>query len=405
MQTKITEHFLNTPYGQEADTILRACVHCGFCTATCPTYQLLGDELDSPRGRIYLIKQVLEGNGVTRKTQTHLDRCLTCRACETTCPSGVQYGRLLDIGRELVDRRVMRSPLKRLQRFALRKLLPYPNCFSILLKMGHLFKPFMPASLKRKIPNTQKIKPALKQQHKRKMLVLQGCAQSVATPNTNNASANILHKLNIELIDAADAGCCGAVSHHLSAPQEALDFMRRNIDAWWPYIEQGAEAVVITASGCGTVVKEYGHLLKHDQQYADKAEKISVLTKDISEVLSAENLPFERIKPRTKNIAFHSPCTLQHGQKLDGVVESILQRCGFELTQVNDAHLCCGSAGTYSILQADLSRQLLDNKLSALQKGLPEVIVTANVGCQLHMQSKADVAVRHWVELLDESFV
>jgi len=407
MQTHITEHFLNTLQGKEADSILRSCVHCGFCTATCPTYQLLGDELDSPRGRIYLIKQVLEGHAVTTKTQTHLDRCLTCRSCETTCPSGVQYGRLVDIGRELVDRRVMRSPLNRLKRFALRKFLPYPKRFSVLLKTGQLLKPFMPAALKQKVPGIQKIKPwpASEKTQSRKMLVLQGCAQSVATPNTNSASANILHKLDIQLIAAPDAGCCGAVSQHLSAQQEALDFMRRNIDAWWPYIEQGIEAIVVTASGCGAVIKEYGHLLKQDVDYADKADKVSTLAKDIGEILSTEDLPLDRIKPATRHIAFHSPCTLQHGQKLDGVVEAILNRCGFELAHVEDSHLCCGSAGTYSILQAELSQQLLSNKLTALQKHTPELIATANIGCQLHMQSKAKVPVKHWIELLDESFI
>jgi glycolate oxidase iron-sulfur subunit len=405
MQTQLTEYFLTTTQGQEADAILRCCVHCGFCTATCPTYQLLGDELDSPRGRIYLIKQLLEGHTVTAKTQTHLDRCLTCRACETTCPSGVQYGRLVDIGRELVDRQVRRSFISRLQRYALRKLLPYPARFSLLVKTGLLVKPFMPAALKRKIPSIQKPKPWPRQQHKRNMLVLLGCAQSVTSANTNSASANILHKLGIELIAASGAGCCGAVSHHLSAQQQALDFMRRNIDAWWPYIEQGTEAIVITASGCGALIKEYGYLLKQDAAYAHKANKVSALAKDISEILATENLPLERINPAVKNIAFHSPCTLQHGQKLDGVVESILTRCGFELGHIVDAHLCCGSAGTYSILQAELSQRLLNNKLSALQKHSPELIATANIGCQLHMQTQAEVPVRHWIELLDESFV
>jgi glycolate dehydrogenase iron-sulfur subunit len=407
MQTNITEHFLNTPQGQEANDILRSCVHCGFCTATCPTYQLLGDELDSPRGRIYLIKQLLEGQQVTRKTQTHLDRCLTCRSCETTCPSGVQYGRLVDIGRELVDEQVTRSPLSRLQRFALRKILPYPQRFSLLLKTGQLFKPFLPAAIKQKIPDSQKQKKVSQPDNKqiRKMLVLQGCAQSVATPNTNHAATSILSKLGIELLYAKEAGCCGAVSHHLSAPQEALDFMRRNIDAWWPYVEQGAEAIITTASGCGVVVKDYRHLLKQDALYADKAIKISQLVVDISEVLTKESLPLDRIKPGIKNISFHSPCTLQHGQKLDGVVESILTKCGFTLNQIEDSHLCCGSAGTYSILQKDLSQQLLNNKLIALQKHKPDLIATANVGCQLHMQTKSKLPVKHWIELLDESFV
>ena len=411
MLTHTSEDYLKLPQGKEADTILRTCVHCGFCNATCPTYQLLGDELDGPRGRIYLIKQLLEGHDVSSKTQLHLDRCLSCRSCETTCPSGVQYGRLVDIGRELVDDKVSRPLVERIKRLVLRKLIPYPKRFALLLKVSQLLKPLLPASLRQQIPEVKKTKPLPKMQPKpRLMLVLQGCVQSVVTPNTNNASTSILHKLGIDLITASEAGCCGAVSQHLSAQQEALNFMRRNVDAWWPYVEQGIEAIVITASGCGVVIKEYGYLLKHDIHYADKAKKISQLTKDISEILIDEimtkkNLTVEHFKPSTRHIAFHSPCTLQHGQKLDGVVESVLKYCGFELSHVTDAHLCCGSAGTYSILQADLSQQLLHNKLNALQKHRPELIVTANIGCQLHLQSQAAVPVRHWIELVDESFV
>jgi len=407
-----TENYLKSTQGQEADAILRSCVHCGFCNATCPTYQLLGDELDGPRGRIYLIKQVLEGHDVSSKTQTHLDRCLSCRSCETTCPSGVQYGRLVDIGRELVDDKVSRSLVEQIKRLALRKLIPYPKRFAVLLKVSQLLKPFLPVSLKQQIPGIQKTNslPQKMQAKPRQMLVLQGCVQLVATPNTNHSTTSILHKLGIHLISASEAGCCGAVSQHLSAQQEALTFMRRNIDAWWPYVEQGIEAIVITASGCGAVIKEYGHLLRHDIHYADKANRISQLTKDIGEILADEivtnkSLTDEHFKLPARNIAFHSPCTLQHGQKLVGVVESVLKHCGFELSHVTDAHLCCGSAGTYSILQADLSRQLLHNKLNALQKHQPELIVTANIGCQLHLQSQADVKVKHWIELVDESFV
>ena len=409
MQTQTTDHYLNTLEGKEADTIIRSCVHCGFCTATCPTYQLLGDELDGPRGRIYLMKQLLEGKAVSRKTQIHLDRCLSCRSCETTCPSGVQYGRLIDIGRELVDEQVSRSLLDRIKRFALRKILPFPKRFSFFLKTGQLLKPILPASIKQKIPNNQKAlswltKTELEQCHNRKMLVLEGCAQPVATPNTNRATANLLDKLSIQLIAASGAGCCGAVSQHLSAPKEALNFMCRNIDAWWPIIEEGAEAIVITASGCGVIVKEYGHLLQHDSNYAEKAKKVSELAKDISEILTEENLAKDRINILTKYIAFQSPCTLQHGQQLDGVVETLLERCGFILTSVDDAHLCCGSAGTYSILQKGLSQQLLENKLVALQKHAPQLIVTANIGCQLHLKTQAKIPVKHWIELIDESF-
>lgn len=402
MQTNINHKYLQTPQGEEANDILRSCVHCGFCTATCPTYQLLGDELDGPRGRIYLIKQVLEGAAVSTKTQTHLDRCLTCRACETTCPSGVRYGRLVDIGRELVEQQVKRGPLSRLQRFGLRKLVPYPGRFRALLSVGQVFKPLLPAALKRKMPPMPASPPWPEDSHDRCMLILEGCVQSVATPETNSATAGVLNRLGIELIRARGTGCCGAVSHHLSAQEEALDFVRRNIDAWWPHIEQGAEAIVITASGCGAMVKEYGDLLRHDEHYAEKARRVSSLCRDISEVLARETLPQPASERPPGRIAFHSPCTLQHGQQLDGVVESILERLGFELLPVKDAHLCCGSAGTYSILQAELSQQLLDNKLNSLQQHEPELIATANIGCQLHLESQANVPVKHWIELVNE---
>ncbi|TDY04210.1 glycolate oxidase subunit GlcF [Thiohalophilus thiocyanatoxydans] len=401
MQTNLSQQFLNTPEGREANDILRACVHCGFCTATCPTYQLLGDELDGPRGRIYLIKQALEGNAITGKTQQHLDRCLTCRACETTCPSGVRYGRLVEIGREVVDREVRRGNLETLQRWLLRKVVPYPRRMQPLIKAGNLFKPFMPASLANKVPTLQNKISRPEHSQPRKMLVLEGCVQSVSTPNTNAVTARVLDKLGIELISAERAGCCGAVSHHLSAAEEGLDFMRNNIAAWWPHIEAGAEAIVITASGCGAMVKEYGDLLKHDPAWAAQAARVSELSKDISEVLANEDLSQLENQSGYNKIAFHSPCTLQHGQQINGVVESILQKAGYTLTHVPDSHLCCGSAGTYSILQPTLSQQLLDNKLTALQGDEPDVIVTANIGCQMHLASKAGKPVRHWIELLD----
>lgn len=402
MQTNINQQYLETSKGKEAESILRSCVHCGFCTATCPTYQLLGDELDGPRGRIYLIKQMLEGKGVSEKTQMHLDRCLTCRSCETTCPSGVQYGRLVEIGREITEQQVSRPIHAKLMRYALRKVVPYPKRFSGLVKIGQVFKPVMSDGMKKKMPLLPEPTARPQQTHSRKMLVLEGCAQSIATPETNSATARILDKLSIELISANKAGCCGAVSHHLSAVDEGLDFMRRNIDAWWPYVEQGAEAIVITASGCGAVVKEYGHLLKSDALYAEKAEKVSALAKDVSEILKNEGLSKLNTNTVNKKVAFHSPCTLQHGQKLSGVVESILSDVGFSLTNVMDSHLCCGSAGTYSILQPKLSKQLLENKINSLQKESPDVIATANIGCQMHMATKADIPVKHWIELIDE---
>ena len=403
MQTNITKKYLDTANGQEADRILRSCVHCGFCTATCPTYQLLGDELDSPRGRIYLIKQILEGNAVTEKTQLHLDRCLTCRSCETTCPSGVQYARLLDIGRELTEQLTARPVQTRVIRYILRKIIPYPKRFGILIKTANIFNPLLPTTLRKKIPDLNTVFTWPRVKHSRRMLVLEGCAQSVVTPETNLSAARIFDRLGIELVAAEAAGCCGAVSHHLSATEEGLDFMRRNVDAWWPYMEKGVEAIIITASGCGTVVKEYGHLLSSDAAYAEKANKISAMAKDISEVLQNEDLSALNLKTSKKKVAFHSPCTLQHGQKLDGVVESILTKIGFALTDITDPHLCCGSAGTYSILQPKLSQQLLDNKLESLQQGIPEVIATANIGCQMHMATKAKVPVKHWIELIDEA--
>jgi glycolate dehydrogenase iron-sulfur subunit len=405
MQTNISERFLDNPDIKDAETILRSCVHCGFCTATCPTYQLLGDELDGPRGRIYLIKQVLEGNELSSKTQSHLDRCLTCRSCETTCPSGVRYGRLVEIGREIVDQQVPRNMVQTAARIMLRKIVPYPQRFSPIYKLGLLFRPLLPATLKRKLPVPKSSTNTESATRERKMLVLQGCVQSVVTPQTNQAASRILQKLDIELISAPGAGCCGAVSHHLSAAEEGLDFMRRNIDAWWPYIEKGAEAIIITASGCGTVVKDYAELLKHDQLYAEKAKKVSLLAKDISEILRDEDLGRVVSGRANSKVAFHSPCTLQHGQKLGGVVEKILSSAGFTLTEVQDPHLCCGSAGTYSILQAKLSQQLLDNKLSALQNDQPDLIATANIGCQMHMASKADVPVKHWLEIIEDHLV
>ena len=405
MQTNISSQFHNSLNIKDAESILRSCVHCGFCTATCPTYQLLGDELDGPRGRIYLIKQVLEGNAISNKTQTHLDRCLTCRSCETTCPSGVRYGRLVEIGREIVDQQVPRSLLQKIPRTLLRKIVPYPKRFALLYKLGLLFRPLLPAALKRKLPVPQPSRNTANPTKDRKILVLQGCVQSVVTPQTNQAATRILEKLGIELITAPEAGCCGAVSHHLSAHEEGLDFMRRNIDAWWPYIELDAEAIAITASGCSAVVKDYAELLKHDTAYADKAQKISSLAKDISEILRDENLSKLAINRPALKVAFHSPCTLQHGQQLNGVVERILMNAGFTLTDVQDSHLCCGSAGTYSILQPKLSRQLLDNKLSALQSEQPDMIATANIGCQMHLASEATQPVKHWLELIDENLV
>ncbi|RRJ84282.1 glycolate oxidase subunit GlcF [Aestuariirhabdus litorea] len=402
MKTQISEQYRGSAEGQEAEAILRSCVHCGFCTATCPTYQELCDERDGPRGRIYLIKQLLEGGEVTDRTRTHLDRCLTCRSCETTCPSGVKYGRLVDIGRGLMEQSLPRSPAQRAIRWALRQVLPYRNRFGPLLKLGQVMRPLLPSALKAKVPPTQSASPWPTRSHPRRMLALQGCAQPAATPNTLAATARVLDRLGISLVVAPEAGCCGAVSYHLAAHSEGLDFMRRNIDAWWPAVEAGAEAILITASGCGAMVEEYGHLLRDDPAYAEKARRISELCRDISQVLAAEDLSVLALKGGQERIAVHCPCTLQHALKQPQTVQKILRSVGFELTQTRDNHLCCGSAGTYSILQPEMSQTLLGNKLEALTMDNPDRIVTANVGCQLHLQSRAQQPVSHWIELLDQ---
>jgi glycolate oxidase iron-sulfur subunit len=401
MQTRPLIALENTAQAQEAEAILRACVHCGFCNATCPTYQILGDERDGPRGRIYLIKQVFEGSAASKETQQHLDRCLTCRACETTCPSGVSYGRLLDIGRGVVEQQVPRPLLERVKRRMLFTVLPYPQRFALLFRSAQLFKPLIPAHLRGKIPTVRQITLTAPQNfHKRKMLVLAGCLQSILAPGINTAAERVLDRLGISLFYAPAAGCCGGLSYHLSAQVEGLDFMRRNIDAWLPYLEQGVEAIVMTASGCGLMVKEYGDIFKHDPFYADKAQRISAATRDLVEVLTAED--FTSLKPDvTQTVAFQSPCTLQHGQQLGGSVETLLRGLGFNLSAVANPHLCCGSAGTYSLLQPELSQRLLQDKVKTLESGQPDVIATANIGCLTHIQSMTSIPVRHWIEILD----
>jgi glycolate oxidase iron-sulfur subunit len=408
MQTSISPQLLNHPDIAEAESILRSCVHCGFCTATCPTYQLLGSELDSPRGRIYLIKEMLETAQASSRTRLHLDRCLTCRSCETTCPSGVRYGRLIDIGREMVEEKAPRSLPERLLRRAMLAVIPHTGRMAVALALARLFRPLLPAQLQKKIPAKQiptrqsaAARPAAA--HRRRMLVLEGCVQPLGTPNTNAAAARVLDRLGISLLSAAGAGCCGALNQHLSDSDGARAMMRRNIDAWWPYIESGTEAIVMTASGCGLMVKDYGHALKDDAAYAGKAARLSALTRDLGEILARENLRAFEHTGKGRRVAYHSSCTLQHGQKLGGTVEAILRRCGYELTPVADSHLCCGAAGSYTLLQPGLSGQLLGNKLAALQAGKPELIASANVGCQMHLASASAVPVKHWIELLEQS--
>lgn len=404
MQTHLAPEFKDTIDGQAAEAILRKCVHCGFCTATCPTYQLLGDELDGPRGRIYLIKQVLEGEVPTRKTQMHLDRCLTCRNCETTCPSGVQYGHLVDIGRKLVDERVPRPASESVVRWALKEGLPSP-LFAPAMKLGQAVRSLLPAALKNKVPARQPAGRWPQREHSRKMLMLAGCVQPAMMPNINTATARVLDAAGIQTVVAAKAGCCGAVKFHLNDQDGGKAEMRRNIDAWWPHVEAGVEAIVMNASGCGVTVKEYGYHLQDDPAYAARAARISELTRDLSELLPELVAPLRaRVTARAGQIAFHPPCTLQHGQQLRGGVEQHLGALGFDVKVAScEAHLCCGSAGTYSVLNPEIAFQLRDRKLANLGEMAPEVIVSANIGCITHLQSSTATPVRHWVEVLDQA--
>jgi glycolate oxidase iron-sulfur subunit len=403
MQTTLSPEYAHTPDGEAAEAILRKCVHCGFCTATCPTYQLLGDELDGPRGRIYLIKQVLEGATPTRATQMHLDRCLTCRNCESTCPSGVDYGHLVDIGRKLVDAKVPRPATERTVRWALKEGLPSP-WFGPAMRVGQAVRGLLPASLQAKVPARQAAGAWPTATHTRKVLMLEGCAQPSMAPNINTATARVLDAAGLQVVRVPKAGCCGAVKFHLNDQEGGMAEMRANIDAWWPQVEQGVEAIVMNASGCGVTVKEYGHTLRLDTQYAAKAARISALTRDLSELLPDL---VEALKPRVDAskaaaLVFHPPCTLQHGQKLRGGVEQHMAALGFRVRlAARESHLCCGSAGTYSVLNPDLAYQLRDRKLGNLAPTADEMVISANIGCITHLQSGTSTAVRHWVEVLD----
>jgi len=404
MQTELAPEFKGTPDGEEAEAILRKCVHCGFCTATCPTYQILGDELDGPRGRIYLIKQVLEGQAPTRATQLHLDRCLTCRNCESTCPSGVQYGHLVDIGRKVVDAKVPRPAGQGALRWALKEGLPSP-LFGPAMVLGQSVRGLLPGKLKAKVPPREDAGAWPTRTHARKVLLLAGCVQPSMAPNINSATARVLDAAGIQGVTAPKAGCCGAVKFHLNDQEGGKAQMRANVDAWWPMVERGeVEALVMNASGCGVTVREYGHMLKEDAAYAAKAARISALTRDLSELLP-DLVPAlkARVKPPAGVVAYHPPCTLQHGQKLRGGVETHLRALGFDIQVArNESHLCCGSAGTYSVLQPDLAYQLRDRKLGHLKQLEPAAIVSANIGCITHLQSGSGATpVSHWVELLD----
>ncbi|HEY2675665.1 MAG TPA: glycolate oxidase subunit GlcF [Steroidobacteraceae bacterium] len=412
MQTQLSPQFSDTPEGEEAAAILRKCVHCGFCNATCPTYQLLGDELDGPRGRIYLIKQVLEGGEVTRSTQQHLDRCLTCLNCQTTCPSGVAYGRLVEIGRNLVEARVERPVPEKAVRWLLKEGMT-SRLFGPALRLGQIVRPLLPQRLRDKIPRQSDVvpRPPAKSSSDAKLrgtvLMLPGCVQPSMFPNIDRAAVRVLARAGIKVIQAAGTGCCGALRTHLSDHDGGLQDMRRNIDAWDSLLAPGdIQAIISSATACSLSIKEYPRALGHDPKYAHKAARIGALARDLSELLP-ELAPI--LKPRLRpvadeRIAFHAPCTLQHGQGLRGGVEAHLRALGFNIApECDESHLCCGSAGAYSVLQPKLAAQLRDRKLANLAAREPQLILSANVGCIQHLQSGTGIPVKHWIEFLDEA--
>jgi glycolate oxidase iron-sulfur subunit len=408
METHLAQWLQGTPEGDEAQAILRRCVHCGFCTATCPTYQLLGDERDGPRGRIYLIKAVVEGETPGDSTREHLDRCLTCRSCETTCPSGVQYGRLVDIGRELVERQTRRPLRARLLRGVLRETLTRPALFGPALRLGQSVRGLLPKRLRDKVPARRAAGPWPSAEHRRKVLMPAGCVQPAMIPAIDAACARVLDRLGIQVVRPKSSGCCGAIRQHLSDAEGARAEARRNIEQWWPYLEQGVEAILINASGCAVMVKDYAHLLRDDPQWSERATRVVERVRDISEWLpeelerhwQANGLP-DPEPAAAAGLVFHPPCTLQHGQQRRGQVERTLSRLGAQVQPIADAHLCCGSAGTYSVLQPELSEQLRGRKLTALQAAAPAMILSANIGCIAHLQAGTETPVRHWVEWLD----
>jgi len=415
METRLAQWVQDSPDGATADHILRACVHCGFCLATCPTYQVLGDELDSPRGRIYQIKQVLEGTAPSRTHQLHLDRCLTCRSCETTCPSGVEFGHLLDVGRTAVDERVTRPWVHRASRWLLREGLTRRRMFGTVLLASRALARLIPftlgARLRAKLGTPRPAGARPNTEHSRKVLMPLGCTQPSMLPSIDGATSRVLDAIGIQPIIVARSGCCGAIRHHLGDPAGALTEARHNIDTWWPDVESGkVEAILINASGCGAMVRDYAHLLRHDPAYAQKAARIAELTRDPAELVSAS---LDRLKEKLAaagqaptrvqhRIAFHAPCTLQHALRIRGAVETVLMGLGAELVPVPEPHLCCGSAGTYSLLQPRISNTLRTRKLDALLQRAPQLVLSANIGCIAHLQSGTQTPVRHWLEWLDE---
>lgn len=403
MKTEIHPRLIDLPLVQEADAILRKCVHCGFCTATCPTYQLLGDELDGPRGRIYLIKNLLEQDEIDHKSAQHLDRCLTCRACETTCPSGVEYGRLLDIGKQFAAERSEAPFKRRLLSWLLRAVVPRRSIFQPLLRLGQVFRSLLPGALKSHVPPRQSVRHDTQSEPGARILLLSGCVQASATPNVVASLQRILKAMG-QGSELVSEGCCGALDYHLAAHDAGLARMRQVIDLVYPRLG-GVDAIVSSATGCGVTIQDYPEALKYDPDYAAKAQAVAdklVDPVELLESLSLETLSLqsEPLDFGEREIAVHTPCSMQHGLGLNGRVEALLKRWGLSLVTHKEGHLCCGSAGTYSILQPELSTSLRDRKLANLEAGKPAAIVTANVGCQLHLQSGTETPVMHWLELV-----
>ena len=400
MKTAIPKHVTDTASGKQMAAILHSCVHCGMCNATCPTYQLLGDELDGPRGRIYLIKSMLEGEPLTDRTQFHLDRCLTCRSCETTCPSGVKYGDLVELARPRVEDQVKRKIPDRIRRWLIKQMVPYPARFRVLMELGQAFKYLLPKRVAEMLPKRSVCTAKSFDERARTMLLLEGCAQSVVAPSINQAARELFDRFEVALRAPAAAGCCGAVNYHLNDVEQARVQARANIDAWWPEIENGAESLLVTSSGCAAMIKDYAQLLVDDSSYAARARRVAELVADPAEKIDPEALKQVVPNVASTRIAFQAPCTMQHTTHADQAVRRCLQSVGFELTVVPEQHLCCGSAGSYSLLQPELSERLLDRKLANLNSGEPAMIVTANIGCHMHLARRASVPVCHWLEAI-----
>jgi len=420
MQTSFSLAQLADPQTAEAEKILRACVHCGFCTATCPTYVLLGDELDSPRGRIYLIKEMLEHDRpATADVVKHIDRCLSCLACMTTCPSGVHYMHLVDHAREHIEKTYKRPLLDRAIRGLLARVLPDPALFRLAVVAGLIAKPFAPAlgalGLKRmaamlRLTPRRKLAPPVERTGKvyaaqgarrGRVALLSGCIGPVLAPATNEAAIRLLNRNGIEVVVAAGEACCGSLAHHMGREDQALAQVRNNIDAWMREIEgAGLDAILITVSGCGTTVKDYGFMLRGDRDYAVKATRISQLTKDITEYLATLDLPASEA-PRPLTVAYHAACSLQHGQKVTQAPKELLCKFGFVVKDVPEGHLCCGSAGTYNILQPALAERLRDRKIGNIERLKPDVIAAGNIGCITQIAAGTAIPVVHTVELLD----